>query len=161
MPWMTFGADCTLSTAKDKEVCRATGLPNFNSLGWPDPAKTKTKTKTKNPGASGIRSRDLPLSRGGHLNHLATEAVLWRDWPVSDQLSLLSRHGVPLPLFPRIRPPRWPSGRASASRAEDPGFESRLRRDFSGVESYQWLKHWHSSGYPARRLALQGQRWDW
>ena len=24
-----------------------------------------------------------------------------------------------------------------ASRAEDPGFESRLRRDFSGVESYQ------------------------
>ena len=27
--------------------------------------------------------------------------------------------------------------KASASRAEDPGFESRLRRDFSGVEPYQ------------------------
>ena len=27
--------------------------------------------------------------------------------------------------------------KASASRAEDPGFESRLCRDFSGVESYQ------------------------
>ena len=28
--------------------------------------------------------------------------------------------------------------KASASRAEDPGFESRLRQDFfSGVESYQ------------------------
>ena len=26
---------------------------------------------------------------------------------------------------------------ASAARAEDPGFESGLRRDFSGVESYQ------------------------
>ena len=26
---------------------------------------------------------------------------------------------------------------ASASREEDPGFESRLRRDFFGVESYQ------------------------
>ena len=26
--------------------------------------------------------------------------------------------------------------KASASRAEDPGFESRLLRDFSGVESY-------------------------
>ena len=26
---------------------------------------------------------------------------------------------------------------ASASRAEDTGFESRLRRDFSGVESHQ------------------------
>ena len=35
------------------------------------------------------------------------------------------------------RPPRWPSGKASASRAEGPGFESRLRRDFFGVESYQ------------------------
>ena len=29
--------------------------------------------------------------------------------------------------------------KASASRAEDPGFESRLRRDFSGVGAYQWL----------------------
>ena len=44
--------------------------------------------------------------------------------------------------------------KASASRAEGPGFESRLCRDFFGVESYQWLKNWHSSGYPARRLAL-------
>ena len=34
-------------------------------------------------------------------------------------------------------PPRWPSGKASASRAEDPEFESRLRRDFFGVESYK------------------------
>ena len=43
-------------------------------------------------------------------------------------MSALSAHGLP---------PRWPSGKASASRAEDPGFESRLRRDFFGVESYQ------------------------
>ena len=43
---------------------------------------------------------------------------------------------------------------ASTSRAEGPGFESRLRRDFFGVKSYQWLKNWHSSGYPARHLAL-------
>ena len=34
-----------------------------------------------------------------------------------------------------------PVVKASASRAEDPGFESRLRRDFSGVESYQRLKN--------------------
>ena len=34
-------------------------------------------------------------------------------------------------------PPRWHSGKASASRAEDPGFEYRLRRDFFGVESFQ------------------------
>ena len=44
--------------------------------------------------------------------------------------------------------------KTSASRAEDPGFESRLRRDFSGFELYRWLKNWHSSGYPARRLVL-------
>ena len=33
--------------------------------------------------------------------------------------------------------PHWPSGKASASRVEDPGFESYLRRDFVRVESYQ------------------------
>ena len=36
-----------------------------------------------------------------------------------------------------VRPPRWPSGKASASRAEGSGFEFRLRLDFLGVESYQ------------------------
>ena len=51
--------------------------------------------------------------------------------------------------------------KVAASRAEDPGFESHSRRDFSGVKSYQWLKNWHSSGYPARNLALEGQHWDW
>ena len=77
---------------------------------------------------------------------------------------LLTRYNWTIPcLFVTATdwPPRWPSGKASASRAEDPGFEFRLRRDFFGVESYQWLKNWHSSGYPARRLALKGQRWDW
>ena len=31
--------------------------------------------------------------------------------------------------------------KASASEVEDPGFESRLRRDFFWVESYQWLQN--------------------
>ena len=44
--------------------------------------------------------------------------------------------------------------KAFASRVEDPGFKSHLCQDFSGVESYQWLKNWHSSGYSARRLVL-------
>ena len=43
---------------------------------------------------------------------------------------------------------------ASALRAKDPGFESHLQQDFSGVESYQWLQNWYSSGYPARHLVL-------
>ena len=35
-----------------------------------------------------------------------------------------------------LQPPRWPSGKASTSRVEGPGFESRLRQDFFVVESY-------------------------
>ena len=41
---------------------------------------------------------------------------------------------------PNERPARWPSGKAYASRAEDPGFESRLRRDFSGSSHTSDLK---------------------
>ena len=29
------------------------------------------------------------------------------------------------------------------------------------VKSYQWPKNWCRSGYPARRLVLKGQHWDW
>ena len=35
-----------------------------------------------------------------------------------------------LDVFLQFCPPRWPSGKASASKAEGPGFESRLRLDF-------------------------------
>ena len=41
---------------------------------------------------------------------------------------------------PHMTPPRCPSGKASASGAEDPGFESRLRRDFSGSSHTSDLK---------------------
>ena len=44
--------------------------------------------------------------------------------------------------------------KASASRAEDSGSESRLRRDFSGSSHTSDFKKWHSSGHPAWRLAL-------
>ena len=44
--------------------------------------------------------------------------------------------------------------KASAAGAKDPGFESRLRQDFSGSSHTSDLKKWHSSGYHARRLAL-------
>ena len=59
---------------------------------------------------------------------------------VSPSLSLslsLSLSPLPPPLSHTHSAPRWPSGKASSSRAEDPGFESHLRRDFFGVESYQ------------------------
>ena len=50
-------------------------------------------------------------------------------------------------------------GKASASRAEDLGFNfGFLSWELFRVESYQWLKNCDSSGYPAMRL---GQRWNW
>ena len=51
--------------------------------------------------------------------------------------------------------------KAFASRAEDPGFESHLRQDFSRSSHTSDFKNWHSSGYPDRRLAIKGQCWDW
>ena len=51
--------------------------------------------------------------------------------------------------------------KASALGEADPGFNSLLCWDYSRVKSYQWLTNWHSSGYPARRLVLECQRWDW
>ena len=42
-----------------------------------------------------------------------------------------------------------------------PGSNPACAEIFSVVESYQWLKNWHSTGYPARRLALKSQCWDW
>ena len=44
--------------------------------------------------------------------------------------------------------------KASASRAEDPWFEFRWRQNFFESSHTADLTHWHSSGYPARRLAL-------
>ena len=81
--------------------------------------------------------------------HVCPSAVLF--------FSVLFRFDSLLPPPPPPPTPHRPVGlvvKASASRAEGYGFESRLRRDFFGVESYQWLQNWHSSGYPARRLAL-------
>ena len=45
--------------------------------------------------------------------------------------------------------------KASASRAEDPGFESLLRRDFFGVEPYQWLSR-QASSVIGSKLGLVG-----
>ena len=59
------------------------------------------------------------------------------SWPCSLCVSLYLVFLVFSVCLLVIIPPRWPSGKASASRAEGPGFESRLRRDFFGVESFQ------------------------
>ena len=46
--------------------------------------------------------------------------------------------------------------KASASRAEGPGFESLLRRDFFGVESYQRLKNWALQWLPCQAPGVIG-----
>ena len=53
----------------------------------------------------------------------------------------------------RSLPPVCLVVKASALRAEDPGFEPACAGIFP-IESYQRLKNWNSPGYPARRLAL-------
>ena len=64
--------------------------------------------------------------------------------------------------IPCFRPPHWPSGRAFASRAEDPRFEYRLRRDFFRVFkkipvtsklALQWL--------PCQAPGFMGSALDW
>ena len=62
---------------------------------------------------------------------------------MESELMLTSRGKSPLPEAQRRVEPATLDRlvglvvKASASRAEGPGFESRLRRDFFGVESYQ------------------------
>ena len=58
------------------------------------------------------------------------------------------------------RPPRWPSRYGVRLESGRSGVRIPLATGFFRVESYQWLKHWHSSGYPARRPAFEGQCWD-
>ena len=80
---------------------------------------------------------------------LSLVVSLWNAWSTCCLLFLL--------YVPSLFIPSRLSGlvvKASTSRVEDPGFESHLRQEFFWVESYQWLKNWHSSGYPARCLAL-------
>ena len=71
------------------------------------------------------------------------------------------------PLFPICtcrrspQPPHWPSGLVVRLGSRRSGVRIPLATGFFWVKSYQWLKNWHSSGYPARLLALLGQRWHW
>ena len=50
--------------------------------------------------------------------------------------------------------PRWPSGLGVRLGSGRSGVRIQLATGFFQVVSYQWLKNWHSSGSPAKRLAL-------
>ena len=90
-------------------------------------------------------SRSLSLRRGGILLHcvfFSQALLLIKDIWVS--IGYVQKHVAAraLQTFALARARRIYRlvglvVKASASRAEGPGFESRLRRDFFGVESYQ------------------------
>ena len=61
-------------------------------------------------------------SEPGHHHHARDQGPR-RGGGEEDEVEVLSQVLM-------MGPPSWPSGKASASRAEDPGFESCLRRDF-------------------------------
>ena len=151
---------------------------NFKSLFWLDPEKSRRRKRESNPGSSAPEADALTTrptrwstserQDGNRLlvaqrvvtGVLIITSLVWQTMiPDANRISprwfaLFTFGPVCHIRASQCPPPRWPSGKASASRAKEPEFESRLRRDFSGVEPYQWLKYWHSSGYPVRRLAL-------
>ena len=94
----------------------------------PPPPKKKQKKKhpTKQTG-------DRP-GRTGAVSQSGARRAFHRRWQRLGRLRefLSVRLSCPKACLPSPRPPRWPSGKASSSRAEDPGFESRSRRDFFG-----------------------------
>ena len=104
---------------------------SFYVTGMTRPRKNPGASGYSNPGSSALEADASPLGQRGGLCsrqeamlELLCGAIPLRELRRVQNLALWTR------------PPRWPS-KASASRAEGPGFESRLRRDFFGVESYQ------------------------
>ena len=76
------------------------------------------------------------IQLGGDKHHAKFE----RNWFINVRTQVYFIKSSMQELLPWISPPRWPSGKASASRAEDPGFKSRLHRDFFGSSHTSDLK---------------------
>ena len=107
--------------------CIATGVTIFKSLVWLDLEKATGEKKGLIP--------DLPLSRQTP-NHRANEVI-------SPEFRTHSHvYGPTEEATGSVKSDRLAGlvVKASASRAEDPGFESRLRRDFSGSSHTSDLK---------------------
>ena len=85
--------------------------------------------------------------QGNGVGRQGYTGVLWVDGCLQSMDGKVERMGVDMVQHHDVQTPPTPSQlpdrlvglvfKASASRAEDPGFESHLRRDFSEVESYQ------------------------
>ena len=68
----------------------------------------------------------------GHIRKILTRDLVGKEEEEEEQILILGPRFRSRTVFriPHCRPPRWHSGKASASRVEDPVFKSRLRRDF-------------------------------
>ena len=129
----------------------ATGVPIFKSLVGLDPDKSRRK-RDSNPGStplvadalttkptrlSNIKDKDPLIRAAAESTTCQLKAHLARSHSCGDRrlpVYIIKDSLTPFSLSHRL------FGlvvKASASTAEDPGFESRLRRDFFGVESYQ------------------------
>ena len=62
-------------------------------------------------------------------------------------------HSLP---YANIWPPFGLVVKAFTSRAKDPGFKSCLHRDFSRVESFQWLKKYVLQWWPCQAPGITG-----
>ena len=83
---------------------------------------------------TGIICYRYPL---GSLRVMVADSDAVKDVMVTNAAYYVRPAALIRSFFPSVGPPRWPSGKASALRAEDPGLASCLRQDFFGVESYQ------------------------
>ena len=114
-----------------------------------------------------------------HWNASSFKSMVWRHWFEHQTRCFSDRHlkHQAMEVFRNVQstfvhsrisqwgtvwvPPHWPNSSGVDPGSGRSGVQIPLATEFFQVESYQWLKNWHSSDYPARRLALEGQCWDW
>ena len=107
-------------------------------LNWSQQLETRMApdqlaSKTYNTKMSGYKARGRPRKTW---IEGAKETLKTHNIPPTQAFELAADRKLFLPSTPRDRLVGQVV-KASASRPEGPGFESRLRRDFSGIESYQ------------------------
>ena len=94
----------------------------LNPSSWP-PETLQAEIRTTIPGLSETALRSLTLVDIDKHCTAASSTHIYTD----ESAENASRNGG---CGTYIKPPRWPSGKAPASRAENTGFKSRLHRDF-------------------------------
>ena len=118
---------------RDKQTDRQKGRHRDRQTNRQTERETDTMTDTKRQ-----REREgeegAQIEKGWGVVRKRKWKETWRGRQRDDGSNDICYHA---PHFLYSTPPRWPSGKVSASRAEDPRFESPLCQDFFRVKSYQ------------------------